>query len=188
MFRSVYSRYRTDYTAFTLLIHFGKRKSSLWRICHHWLHRKLSFPWLMGQPIMVNSSKLRPFCFIECITTKLIRGSVGVECLLCEQPGWSKEGLRNCWNGKSFETFQNLLGPNDAIWLQGSGSGLAQVMACCLTAPKPLPEPMLTYHQNGPVIFIWGQFPKRYLRHQSLKWAWKLFIQNSIEISQGSMN
>ena len=23
---------------------------------------------------------------------------------------------------------------------------------------KPLPEPMLTYHHQGPVMFIWGQF------------------------------
>ena len=30
----------------------------------------------------------------------------------------------------------NLLGPNDAIWRQRSGSTLAQVMACCLTAPS----------------------------------------------------
>ena len=30
----------------------------------------------------------------------------------------------------------NSLGPSDAIWLQRSGSTLAQVMACCLTAPS----------------------------------------------------
>ena len=30
----------------------------------------------------------------------------------------------------------NSLGPNDAIWRQESGSTLAQVMACCLTAPS----------------------------------------------------
>ena len=30
----------------------------------------------------------------------------------------------------------NSLGPNDAIWRQRSGSTLAQVMACCLTAPS----------------------------------------------------
>ena len=34
----------------------------------------------------------------------------------------------------------NSLGPSDAIWWQKTGSTLAQVMACCLTA-------MLTYHQ-----------------------------------------
>ena len=30
----------------------------------------------------------------------------------------------------------NSLGPSDAIWRQTSGSTLAQVMACCLTAPS----------------------------------------------------
>ena len=30
----------------------------------------------------------------------------------------------------------NSLGPSDAIWRQRSGSTLAQVMACCLTAPS----------------------------------------------------
>ena len=30
----------------------------------------------------------------------------------------------------------NSLGPSDAIWWQGSGSTLTQVMACCLTAPS----------------------------------------------------
>ena len=33
-------------------------------------------------------------------------------------------------------TAVNLLGPSDAIWWQKSGSTLAQVMACCLTAPS----------------------------------------------------
>ena len=41
---------------------------------------------------------------------------------------------------------------------------------------KPLPEPMLTYHQQGPVIFIWWQFHKRYIGHQWLKLMWKLLI------------
>ena len=30
----------------------------------------------------------------------------------------------------------NLLWPGDAIWRRGSGSALAQVMACCLTTPR----------------------------------------------------
>ena len=34
---------------------------------------------------------------------------------------------------------------------------------------KPLPEPMLTNHQWGPVTSILGWFHKRYLSHQSLK-------------------
>ena len=33
-------------------------------------------------------------------------------------------------------TYINSLWPSDVIWRQGSGSTLAQVMACCLTAPS----------------------------------------------------
>ena len=62
---------------------------------------------------------------------------------------------------------------SDAIWRQGSRSTLVQVMAWCT---KPLPETMLTYHQKGPVMFIWGQFRSRCHSHQSLKLAWKLFF------------
>ena len=42
---------------------------------------------------------------------------------------------------------------------------------------KPLPEPMLTYHQWG--LVIWGQFIKIYHTHQSTKLAWKHFIRIS---------
>ena len=36
----------------------------------------------------------------------------------------------------SYASIINSLGPSDAIWRQKSGSTLAQVMACCLTAPS----------------------------------------------------
>ena len=52
----------------------------------------------------------------------------------------------------------------------GSGNGLLP------DGTKPWPEPMLTYHQWGLVAFMWGQFHKRYLNHQSLKSVWKLQI------------
>ena len=70
----------------------------------------------------------------------------------------------------------NSLWPSDAIWRQRSGSTLAQVMACCLTAPS---------HYLNLCWFIiskvqWhpseSNFYKRYLSHQSLKLAWKLLI------------
>ena len=71
----------------------------------------------------------------------------------------------------------NSLWPSDTIWRQRSGSTLAQVMACCPTAPSHyLQEPMLTYHKYGPVTLIWGQFHKRYLSHWPLKSVWKLLI------------
>ena len=41
---------------------------------------------------------------------------------------------------------------------------------------KPLPEPMLTYHQWGPMKTTWVQYHKRYLSHQILRLALKLLI------------
>ena len=51
-------------------------------------------------------------------------------------------------------------------------------------ATKPLPEPILTYYQWSPVTITWGQFNNKYLRHQSLKWAWNLLVWNLIQISR----
>ena len=41
-----------------------------------------------------------------------------------------------CWSVDDILMAVNSLGFNDAIWRQGYGSTLAQVMACCLTAPS----------------------------------------------------
>ena len=68
------------------------------------------------------------------------------------KPGWiRKKVLTHC----------GLVAPY--IWFNiGSGNDLLP------DGTKPLPEPMLTCHQSGPVPFFWGQFHKRYLSHQSL--------------------
>ena len=42
----------------------------------------------------------------------------------------------------------NLLWPSDAIWQHNSGSTLAQVMACCLTAPSH-------YRNNADLSAVW---------------------------------
>ena len=52
----------------------------------------------------------------------------------------------------------NSLCPCDVIWQLISGSTLSQTMACCL----------INYPRQGPVTFIWGQFHKKYLSHESL--------------------
>ena len=43
--------------------------------------------------------------------------------------------IKTCILYKDMAHFNSLC-PNDAIWRQRSGSALAQVMACCLTAPS----------------------------------------------------
>ena len=49
---------------------------------------------------------------------------------------------------------------------------------------KPLPEPVLTDHQLGPLTFIWGQFHMRYLCPESQEIICKLIICNFIKISR----
>ena len=44
----------------------------------------------------------------------------------------------------------------------GSGNGLLP------DGTMPLRDPMVTYHQWGPMSFIWEPFHKRYLVYQSL--------------------
>ena len=69
--------------------------------------------------------------------------------------------------------FNNSLWPSDTmvteIWVNiGSGNGLLP------DSTKPLPQPMLTDHQWGPMTFILGEFHNTCLNHQSLKSIWKL--------------
>ena len=49
------------------------------------------------------------------------------------------------------------------IWVNiGSDNGLLY------DGMKPLPEPKLTMHQQGPITLISGKFRKRYISRQSL--------------------
>ena len=45
-------------------------------------------------------------------------------------------------------------------------------------------EPILTYHQSGPVPLTWLQYHWKILRYECLKWVWNLYIQNFIHISR----
>ena len=49
----------------------------------------------------------------------------------------------------------------------GSGNGLLP------QGTRPLPEPMLTYHQWDPVSFTWVQFHRKCSGYVSLIWVWK---------------
>ena len=83
----------------------------------------------------------------------------------------------------------NSLWPSDTIWRHRSGSTLVQVMACLLPdGTKPLPEPMLTYHQSGLVTFTCGHFRTKCSIYLSLIWVWKSIIQDHSCISQGPLS
>ena len=93
--------------------------------------------------------------------------------------------LSQCWPrsmlpyGITSPQWLNSLWRSDAIWWHRSVSTLAQVMACCLTAPSHNQNQCSL--QNGPAIFLWQQIHSRYLGHQSLKSAWKLLIKMLFE-------
>ena len=77
--------------------------------------------------------------------------------------------------------------PND-IGHHRSGSTLAQVLNSFLTdSTKPLPEPMLTFHQWDSVAFTWEQFYKKCSRIQFLIWNRKLNILKSLPHLPGAI-
>ena len=72
----------------------------------------------------------------------------------------------------------NSLWPSDAIkWKRtvniGSGNGLLP------DGTKPLPDPMLTYHQYGPVASIGGHYHEKVWRYQSVKQFLKITFLES---------
>ena len=64
----------------------------------------------------------------------------------------------------------NSLLPSDTIWWHGSGSTLAQVMACCLMASSCYLDQC---YQLGSVAFIQDLFHRKCSRYQFVKWVWK---------------
>ena len=69
----------------------------------------------------------------------------------------------------------NPLWPSDAIWWQGTGSALAQVMVCCLTAPS-------NYLNQCWLMITDVQW--QCLVHQLITLATKLLFKDAIQISQ----
>ena len=82
----------------------------------------------------------------------------------------------------------NTLWPSDTIWRHRTGSTLAQIMACCLTAPS--------HYLNQCWLIIskshWHLGDRHFTKDTSvtnlLKLAWKLLIYNFLQISQGPMS
>ena len=70
----------------------------------------------------------------------------------------------------------NSLWPSDTIWRQKSESTLAQVMACCLTAPSHYLNQCWLTITKVQWCSSEGNFASDH-SHQSLKLAWKLFFR-----------
>ena len=85
-------------------------------------------------------------------------------------------------------TIVNSLWPSDTIWWHKSGSTLAQVMACCLTAPS--------HYLNQCWLIIskvqWHRFKSNFTRDTPAisPWNWleKLLSKFFVQISQGPMS
>ena len=52
------------------------------------------------------------------------------------------------------------LWPSDAMWQQEIVVNICSSNGLLPDGTKPLPEPMLAYHQLGQVTFIWGNFTR----------------------------
>ena len=82
----------------------------------------------------------------------------------------------------------NSLWPSDAIWRQGTESTLAQVMACCLTAPSHylnqcwLIISKILCHSSEGIIMRRSEDTNQQNKIE------KLHFQNRIDISQGPMS
>ena len=97
----------------------------------------------------------------------------------CQWSETSQHSKLSHRNPRTFCPCIKSLWPSDTIWRHRSWSTLAQVMACCLTAPSHylnqcwLITSKVQWHS-------WRQFHKRYLHHQSLKSISKWLILNFI--------
>ena len=74
---------------------------------------------------------------------------------------------------------------SDAIWRHRSGSTLAQVMACCLSAPSSYLNQCWLIIKYGPVAITQELFYNKYLSHQFLKWDWNALIKISLKYPRG---
>ena len=73
----------------------------------------------------------------------------------------------------------NSLWSSETIWCHRSGSTLAQVTACCLTAPG-------RYRTQ---CFSWSSCRCSFKGiYQFIKWVWKIYLQNYFYIYQGPMS
>ena len=73
----------------------------------------------------------------------------------------------------------NTLWPSDTIWLHISWSAVAQVMACCLTAP--LPEPMFILNNHQIISEVLWHSPEHNFTgnaHDICTWYMRLKISN----------
>ena len=77
----------------------------------------------------------------------------------------------------------NALRPSDAIWRQGSGSTLAQVMACCLMAPSHHPNQCWLITSKVFQHSSEANFQRDNSAINHLIWLPKFLIKNSLQIS-----
>ena len=81
----------------------------------------------------------------------------------------------------------NSLWPSGAIWCHRTWSNLAQVMACCLTAPSHYLNQCWLIMSELLGAFTWGQFHRKCSRYLSLIWVLNTLIQGYSCIYQRPM-
>ena len=138
-----------------------------------WIKTKYNFSWTGGTEfqIMMTKSPVRVSCRMSTKWLQLVFSHIWLLAMLPILP-----------------YYLNSLRPSDAIWRQWSWTTLAQVMALLPDGTKPLPEPMLTYHQRGSVAYFWEQFRRNCSRYRFRIWVWKRHFEKYFQIPQGPMS
>ena len=121
-----------SFLAYSVIYPISTKRRSAWSSCHTWTriaYRKSAFPWVHG---FVLYRKLK------CVSVRKTLIYISCEMIFMS---FEKQQyffvIIYMYTGGSDPRHQfNSLWPSDAIRRQGTESTLAQVMACCLTAPS----------------------------------------------------
>ena len=160
----------------TIFSKYGTRKMNI--VLNYWLHLQYIYILDIFMKFILSAKQiLNSIAYLACVYV------------------WNqgKKKLKSCWKcpmlikiSSAFffltahdrpvviSTNINSLWASNTIWRRGSWSTLAQEMVCCLTAPKPTPEPMLTYHHWSVAAFTSQQFDRTCSRYQFTKPACKI--------------
>ena len=113
----------TRRSLFVIVVKNHTRYHGLWYFWHK------SYVVLNGLKVLTINSNVYNFQEINFLFLFIL-------CFLCLRKLFLIKSLTDCYIGKCTKSGHlNLLGPSNTICWQGSGSALAQVMACSLTTP-----------------------------------------------------
>ena len=101
----------------------------------------------------------------------------------CERVYLYQYILSNTW--LTLNTVNSAITPCAAYMRQRTGSALVRIMACRLFGAKPLPEPMLLFHQLDPKEKTSVKFETKYGTFHARKCVWNYRLRNGGHVCLG---